>query len=141
MRTYVLFIYGDFEDHEEITFFIDEIFIKIPSVSELKYILEEGKNLILVFDSDKTHQNLVNDMFNNLNTEHVRYFFMFEKDGLITAKLPMDLRDKVFKPSPKKEENIQPKKLDLDEILEKIEKNGIQSLSSEEKNFLDNFGN
>ena len=62
MRTYVLFIYGDFEDHEEITFFIDEIFIKIPSVSELKYILEEGKNLILVFDSDKTHQNLVNDM-------------------------------------------------------------------------------
>lgn len=142
MRTYVLFIFGDFNDHDEIVFFINEIFTKIPSVSELRYIMEDGKNLILVFDSDKSDEHITLDMFGNLNIEHVKYFFLFEKDGLKTAKLPKDFRDKVFKLAPKKEENYpQPENFDLDEILEKIEKQGIESLSSDEKKFLDNFGN
>ena len=31
--------------------------------------------------------------------------------------------------------------MDVDELLEKINKNGIDSLSTEEKKFLDNFEN
>jgi hypothetical protein len=33
------------------------------------------------------------------------------------------------------------KKFDLDELLEKIKNQGIDSLSEDEKNFLDRFGN
>jgi hypothetical protein len=42
-----------------------------------------------------------------------------------------------YEKTPKKTE--EPKNLDLDTILEKIEQFGIESLSSTEKKFLDNF--
>lgn len=139
MRTYVLFIFGDFEDHDDVVFFINQIFETIPSVSSLNYILEEGKNLILIFDSDKSEGDIMKDLFKSLTIEQIKFYFLFEKEGLVTAKLPKDLKDQVFKPRVKKliEREVS---YDLDDLLEKIEKSGIGSLTPEEKKFLDNFG-
>jgi hypothetical protein len=57
------------------------------------------------------------------------------------------VRDFIFKPLPEssaiKIEHIinDPEGLDLDNLLDKIEETGIDSLTDEEKKFLDNFEN
>ena len=61
------------------------------------------------------------------------------------ADLPDSLNEFIFKP--KDASNFKftvkaiDKKFDLDELLEKIKNQGIDSLSEDEKNFLDRFGN
>jgi hypothetical protein len=64
---------------------------------------------------------------------------------MITAHLPEQLKDFIFKPVIEplsiKIEYIKSEtpNLDLDDVLEKINKNGLDSLTVEEKKFLDNF--
>ena len=68
---------------------------------------------------------------------------------MVTAHLPAQVKDFIFKPA--EEDSImrieytkhtkENPSMDLDELLEKIEKMGIESLTPEEKNFLDNFEN
>jgi hypothetical protein len=72
---------------------------------------------------------------------------VFEKDSLFTFKLPEDLNDFIFKPV-KKTNNIfnviiknDNAAHNLDDILEKIQKYGVDSLTLEEKTFLDDFEN
>ena len=61
------------------------------------------------------------------------------------AHLPEQVKDFIFKPLPESsaiEINYiknTPEEMDLDVVLEKIEKMGISSLTEEEKKFLDNF--
>jgi hypothetical protein len=65
----------------------------------------------------------------------------------VSAHLPEQVKDFIFKPLPESsaiEINYiknPPKELDLDEVLDKIDKMGISSLTEEEKKFLDNFEN
>jgi hypothetical protein len=72
---------------------------------------------------------------------------MFERSSLVCAHLPEQVKDFIFKPLPDSsaiEINYiknTPEELDLDEVLDKIEKMGMSSLTDEEKNFLDNFDN
>jgi hypothetical protein len=65
--------------------------------------------------------------------------------------LPTDLNDFIYKPQPKnkgmfkvladRSQNPLESPLNLDDILEKIKNQGIDSLTDEEKKFLDDFGN
>ena len=62
---------------------------------------------------------------------------------MITAHLPPEVKDYIFKPIT---DNMvisleYQKKIpyDLDDLLDKIDQHGIESLSDEEKKFLDNF--
>jgi hypothetical protein len=76
---------------------------------------------------------------------------LFERSSIIFSELPVDLSDFIFKPIStnldmfktkiKKEPNIEEKVISLDNILEKIQNDGIDSLSPEEKKFLDDFAN
>ena len=75
----------------------------------------------------------------------VKFYFLFERSSLVCAHLPEQVKDFIFKPLPESsaiEINYiknTPEEMDLDVVLEKIEKMGISSLTEEEKKLLDNF--
>ena len=60
------------------------------------------------------------------------------------AELPESLSSFIFKPNDKVkftyDEQLIDQKLNLDNILEKIQNNGIESLSEDEKKYLEQFG-
>ncbi len=147
MKTFILFIFGMFDDHEDVEFFCTDVLSDIPSIGKLRYVIENSMNLIIIFDSDSDYKVLSNDLYSVLGvTENVKLYFIFERDSLVTAHLPLQVKDFIFKPADEDvmmkiqytKENNTPS-MDLDDLLEKIEKMGVESLTPDEKNFLDNF--
>lgn len=145
MKTYLLFIFGVFEDQQDIEYFCMEILASSPMVKSVRYVIENSKNIIVIFDSDKEHNELSKELYSLLINDSVKFYFLFTRDNLVSAHLPMQIKDFIFKPltdligikyNTSDEDSPQ---MDLDEVLEKIEKMGIESLTPEEKNFLDNF--
>jgi len=116
-------------------------------VKSLRYVIENNNNIIVIFDSDLNPQNLSTELLSFMINDTVKYYFLYPLDSLVTAHLPEKLKDFIFKPQETqmniRVEYIKPHKreFDLDEVLEKIEKTGLSSLTDDEKNFLDNFDN
>ena len=81
--------------------------------------------------------------------EDVKFYFLFERESIYSANLPIQLKDFMFKPNEehsslrleynKNKEGDVDENMDLDNILEKIEEQGIDSLTPDEKKFLDSF--
>ena len=147
MNTYVLFIYGTFEDHEEVQFFCVEVLGESPIIKSLRYIVEDSeKNIIVIFDSERDKKSIHDDLMILLANETILFHFLFELDGLVGAHVPASMRDFIFKPVNKNEigklefkKIVKPIKNNIDDILEKIRDFGLESLTHEEKKFLDNF--
>lgn len=148
MGSYILFIFGAFEDHEDLEFFCLEHFTKV-SESGIKFVIESGGNCVIIFDSEKDRKTLTKDVKDTLAIEHIKFYLMFEKDKVFFAELPESLSNFIFKPAETDKEDETPIKIkityldtnyDLDEILDKIQVSGIESLTEGEKNFLDEFG-
>lgn len=145
MNSYILFIYGSFEDHEDIEFFCLEHFNQV-SEAGLKYVIEAGGNCIIIFVSDKEKTTLIDDLKITLDIDEVKFYLIFEKKDLFFAELPEAIRDLIFKPKENEKDlfkiNIReiPVKYDLDSILEKIQTSGVESLTEGEKKYLDEFG-
>jgi hypothetical protein len=149
MKTFILFLYGSFENHEEIEHFCFEIFGVNPSVHSVRFVIENEKNIIVIFDSESLRGELTKELHQLLSIDMIKFYFLFERESLYTANLPVQMKDFIFKPKENEsylriEYDInkkEPKNIDfdLDNILEKIELLGIDSLSKEEKKFLDNF--
>lgn len=147
MKTFILFIFGMFEDHEDIEFFCTDVLSDVESIKKLRYVIENSMNVIVIFDSDSDYKTLSGELFTILGVnENIKLYFIFERDSLVTAHLPQQVKDFIFKPA---DEDVIMKiqytketgspSMDLDDLLEKIEKMGVDSLTPEEKNFLDNF--
>ena len=145
MKTYILFIFGLFEDHDDIEFFCTEILATSPIIKSVRYVIENSQNIIVIFDSDVEHKKLSEELYHLMINDSVKFYFLFTRDNLVSAHLPEQVKDFIFKPAEDgtimkmdytKKESPQ---MDLDELLEKIENMGIGSLTPEEKNFLDNF--
>lgn len=145
MKTFILFIFGMFEDHEDIEYFCTEILADTSTINSVRYVIENSQNIIVIFDSESDYKTLSQDLYTTLTNDNVKFYFIFDRDSLVTAHLPQEVKDFIFKPSTdssmiKIEYNKNPtKKMDLDDVLDKIEQTGIDSLTPEEKNFLDNF--
>jgi predicted metal-dependent TIM-barrel fold hydrolase len=145
MKSYILFIFGAFEDHEDLEFFCMEHFAQV-SEAGIKYVIESLGNCIIIFDSEKDRETLLSDLKKTLDIEHIRFYFIFEKDKVFWAEIPEALRDFMFKPQEVPHDAFKitirklDKKFDLDEILEKIQDHGMESLTEDEKKFLDEFG-
>lgn len=145
MNTYILFIFATFDDHEDITFFCTEILSGSNAVKSLKYVIESTQNIIVIFDSELEKKELSQELYEILSMDPVKFYFIFERSSLVSAHLPEQVKDFIFKPLPEsstiKIDYIKntPEELDLDRLLEKIEEMGIDSLTDEEKKFLDNF--
>jgi viroplasmin and RNaseH domain-containing protein len=99
VKTYTLFIYGTFEDHEEVEFFCMEIISKSPSVKTLRYIIENDNNIIVIFDSDYEVKKLSTELLTFMINDTIKYYFLFPLDTLVTAHLPEKLKDFIFKPN------------------------------------------
>lgn len=150
MNTYLLFIYGTFENHEEIDFFCMDVLNNSEVIKSLKYVIENGENIIVIFETDVDYLELSTELYKLMNNETVVYYFLFNRDTLITAHIPERLKDFIFKPSTESNDDYIeikttpiPEKskvdLNLDHVLDKIEKSGFESLNDDEKKFLENF--
>jgi hypothetical protein len=145
MKTFILFIFGTFDDHEDIVFFCTEILSGTPAVKSLKYVIESSQNIIVIFDSELDNKELSHELHDLLTIDMIKFYFMFERNTLVTAHIPEQVKDFIFKPLPDSSaieityDRNNTNRLDLDEVLDKIEKMGVDGLTDEEKNFLDNF--
>jgi hypothetical protein len=145
MKTFILFIFGMFEDHEDIEYFCNEILSESSTINSVRFVIENSQNVIVIFDSDKDYKTISQDLYTLLMNDNVKFYFIFDRDSLVTAHIPQQVKDFIFKPSDTStmirvdyDKNSSPN-MDLDELLDKIEQMGIESLTPEEKNFLDNF--
>lgn len=148
MNTYILFLYGSFEDREDIEFFCSDVFPS-ESIISIKYIIENNQNIIVIFDSELDKATLAKELYQILTPDHVKFYFLFEREMLVTAHIPQSIKDFIFKPLESEDINImkvefrrermETPSYSLDDILDKIDQMGVDSLTPEEKNFLDNF--
>jgi hypothetical protein len=147
METYILFLYGMFDDMEDIEFYCNEVLLQNRAVNRLKFIVENNRNLVIILQSKQGHDEFSKSLHKDLTMDNVKFYFMFRRDEMISAHLPQEVKDFIFGNVEDRYLSVQysrPKKvvsLDVDEILEKIKKEGIDSLTVEEKKFLDDFEN
>lgn len=152
MKTFLLFLYGTFEDHEDVEFFCGEILGSSPAVKTVRFVIENNKNIIVIFESDLVRKELSEELHSILTSDIVKFYFLFERESIYSANLPVQMKDFIFKPQDEHtslrleyekqeiaEDRVMASNLDLDVILEKIEQFGIESLTEDEKKFLDNF--
>jgi hypothetical protein len=146
MNTYILFIFGSFDGHEEVEYFCTEVF-PTSSFNTIKYIIENTNNIIIIFNSEMEKDELSKELFTVMTPDHVKFYFLFERDSIVTAHVPQTMKDFIYKISSENMMKIEftattvnPNPvMVLDHLLEKIDKDGVSSLTPEEKNFLDNF--
>lgn len=145
MKTYILFLSGDFNDFEDIEFFCVNVFGDNDAILNINYLIQNLQNIIIIFDCELEQEKLNTEIAKMLDTESTHYYFLFNKSSITYSYLPEKLKDIIFKhkihdiivSNGDAQQDI--KKYDLNTILEKINKNGISSLTKDEKNYLDNF--
>ena len=146
-NSFILFIFGMFEDTEDIEFYCNEILLENPAVKSLRFIVENSKNLIVILESDKTQKELSKSLHKDLLDQNVKFYFIFRRDEIVSAHIPEQVKKFIYGEVKEEEKYIMVKyskvskvdSLDLDEVLEKIKNKGIDSLTKDEKKFLDNF--
>lgn len=138
MKSYILFIYGEFDDIEDVQYFCGDVFGAMENVSDIKYIIQNFKNIIVIFTSKIGEKDLIKEIADVLKIDQVSYYLMFSLNSMVTYNIPETLSDIIFKPVKLDSIDIN-QNFDLDDILDKISKNGMEGLSEDEKNFLDNY--
>lgn len=146
-NSFILFIFGMFEDTEDIEFYCNEILLENPAVKSLRFIVENSKNLIVILESDKTQKELSKSLHKDLLDQNVKFYFIFRRDEIVSAHIPEQVKKFIYGEVKEEEKYIMVQyskvskvnSLDLDEVLEKIKNKGIDSLTKDEKKFLDNF--
>lgn len=140
MNTYILLIYGAFDSIEDIEFFCMNTIDEIETFKNVRYVIDENKNIIVVFDATLNLTEL-NDILKN---DSIKFYFLFERNDMISAFIPESIRNQIFtipkntylKLQFNKEQN---ELLQLDVLLEKIQNTGIDSLTEIEKKYLNNL--
>jgi len=157
-KKYILFFSGVFINHEDIEEHIIECFYSSPEdvspiFKNIKFIFESERNGMVIFES-KEKQTLINKkLYEILSTDSITSYYVFVLDTMLSTYISNVVRDFIynlnidddnilkFHQEPIKKIQINEDKLELDVILEKIDKEGVGSLTINEKNFLDNFQN
>jgi hypothetical protein len=63
MKTFILFIFGMFEDHEDIEYFCNGILTESPTINSVRYVIENSQNIIVIFDSDRDYKTISQDLY------------------------------------------------------------------------------
>jgi hypothetical protein len=137
-----------FDDHEDVEYFCTDVIGESKVIKSIRFIIENSENIIVIFDSEMEPIEVDRELYTILIDEHIKFYFLFKREDMVTAHLPQQIKDLIFTPTIDNtiirvdyEKNKKRETLDLDRLLEKIEESGIESLTTEEKNFLDNFEN
>ncbi len=147
MENYILFLYGMFDDMEDIEFYCNEVLLQNKSVHKLKFIVENEKNLVIIIQSKHGHDEMSKSLHKDLTMDQVKFYFLFRRDEMVSAHLPEKVKEFIFGRADDQYLMVKysrPKKhisFDVDQILDKIKTDGIDSLTNEEKKFLDDFEN
>ena len=148
MNTFILFVYGVFEDQDDIEFFCLELFGQSEYLKSLKFVVEGNKNIIIVFDTELDNAKLSEEIYNLCFNENIKYYFLVNRHSILSVNLPDPVNDFIFKSDTPENSmmKIEYKKkpqeaFNLDDVLDKLNQMGIEALTPEEKNFLDNFEN
>jgi len=135
-----------FDDHEDIEYFCSHVISESKTIESIRFMIENSENIIVIFDSNQEPSKISEDLFPLLIDEHIKFYFIFDRENLITAHLPQQIKDLLYKQLDDNTivriDHERIKKtigLDLDNLLEKIKDYGVESLTEDEKNFLDNF--
>lgn len=146
MKTYILFLFGSFQDTEDIEYFCMEVLGESGIVDSLKYVIDNLNNIIVIFDSNVDEKKLISEIDSLLNNNNMVFYFLFPKESIIGSYIPESMRTLIFKPNSdilRLELNLSSDtnndNLNLDTILDKIKKFGVETLTPSEKKFLDNF--
>ena len=147
MKSFLLFLFGVFEDHEDIEYFCVEVLGQSEAIQEVRFVIESKNNLIVIFDSDYDDGKISEEIYSLCTNDNIKFYFLVERDGIVTSHLPEQVNDFVFKPKnvrPNTIMKVEYKKntkneINLDEVLDKLNELGIDSLTTDERNFLDNF--
>jgi len=100
MKTYLLFLFANFEDHEDIEFFCLEVLGVSPKISKVRFVIEDtSKSIIVIFESESTRKELSEELHNIISMEDVKFYFLFERESIYSANLPIQMKDFMFKPS------------------------------------------
>ncbi len=98
METYLLFIYGTFEDLEDIDFLCTEIIAVDNNFKKVRYIVENNKNLIVIFESESDKKTISENLHILLSNETVKFYFVFNRQDVFTANLSLQMKDFIFNP-------------------------------------------
>lgn len=147
MKSYILFLLGTFETHEEIEYFSIKVFGGSDIVDYIKLVIENIPNATIVFDSEMSEKEIIKALPDYLTNEYVKFYFLFPLESMTTFYLPEQLKHYMFKPNvhstiitiERVEDDVT--EPNLDDILEKIKTFGVDSLTDKERDFLDNFEN
>ncbi len=136
-----------FDDMEDIEFYCNEVLLQNKSVHKLKFIVENEKNLVIIIQSKHGHDEMSKSLHKDLTMDQVKFYFLFRRDEMVSAHLPEKVKEFIFGRADDQYLMVKysrPKKhisFDVDQILDKIKTDGIDSLTNEEKKFLDDFEN
>ena len=95
-NTFILFIFGMFEDTEDIEFYCNEILLENPAVKSLRFIVENSKNLIVLIESDKTQKELSKSLHKDLLDQNVKFYFIFRRDEIVSAHIPEQVKKFIY---------------------------------------------
>lgn len=143
METYILYVFGTFDSHDDVIFYISEVLPECSIIDQISYVVECSGSLIIIFSTETEDENeIISELPKYVINENVKFYFVHRIKDMLSAYLPPDLNEMIFKP--KNDDNNEPissiySLSYLDEILEKIEISGIESLTDKEKKFLDDF--
>ena len=93
MKSYLLFIYGVFDDEQDIEFFCLEILGQSPFVSSVRFIIENNQNIIVMFDSNEDNTVLSNEIHLLSKNDSIKFYFLIEKPSLVSVYLPETIND------------------------------------------------
>ena len=144
MNTYILVFSGNALSRDELDQQLTMDLLNTEHIFSLRYVLEKWESIILVFDSDFTKKELGKTLKSLMGKLPIKFYLLFNKKNTMFYELPPGMVDIINKEIPKEsvlyvEVFIKEEELKIDDILDKIEKFGIESLTKKEKNFLDNF--
>lgn len=143
MVTYIIYVFGTFETHDDVVYFISEVLPECPVIDHISYVVECSESLVVIFQSETEDEvEIITELPKYLINENVKFYFLHRIKDMLSAYLPPDLNEMIFKPSV--ETTNEPSSpiyslSYLDDILDKIKISGVESLTEKEKKFLDGF--
>lgn len=155
MDTYILFLYGMYNNFEEIeNLYINKI-KKQEFLCNTRCFVEDKRNIVVVFESEKEYNVISDGFYKILGMDENKFYFIFNRDTAVTAHIPQEVKNILFTTEEELEkigddilriEYLRPPvisneiiPLNEDDILDKISKHGYDSLSDAEKNHLNNL--
>lgn len=145
MKNYILLLYGSFQMKEQILDFISNNLKPNEFLLNQKYVIEKDVNLIFLFSTDIPEQNLSYKLKDILKESEVSFYFLFNLDNVITATVQPELMNFILTGQSNRyyeivydlnKPNGNEKTFVVDDILEKINEHGMDSLDDDEKKFL-----